>query len=89
MVRAKFYVGSKSEPKPTTRYNDDGTQEQVDAYDIALFAVTATSPENKSFFSNTPGGVLNLNTVNKDAADQFEVGKEYYLDFSVVGEPAE
>lgn len=82
-VRAKFYVSSVSEPKPATKFLGEGKSEQVQAYDISLFAVTANgSEENKSFFTNTPTGSLTLNTVNEAAAKQFEVGKEYYLDFT-------
>lgn len=42
--------------------------------------------ENNKFFKYTPGGQLTLYTVNPSAAEYFEKGKEYYLDFSKVGE---
>ena len=41
--------------------------------------------ENKVFFKYTPGGSIDLQVVNPDAAKQFEVGKEYYIDFTPVG----
>lgn len=40
------------------------------------------SDENREFFKSTPGGVVQFNLVNEAAASNFEVGKEYYLDFS-------
>jgi len=40
------------------------------------------SEENKQFFKYTPGGVVNFNVVNPETAASFEVGKEYYVDFT-------
>lgn len=83
MVRAKFYVANVSEPKQATKFLGEGKTEQVNAYDITLYAVTANgSEENKKFFTNTPTGNLTINTVNEDAAKQFVKGKEYYIDFT-------
>lgn len=42
----------------------------------------ADNAENDRFWEYTPGGKLELSTINAAAADQFEVGKEYYLDFT-------
>ncbi|MCE5226833.1 MAG: hypothetical protein LLG05_13380 [Porphyromonadaceae bacterium] len=42
--------------------------------------VYSGSEENKQFFSATPSGDITFNTVNRDAADQIEQGKEYYID---------
>jgi hypothetical protein len=41
------------------------------------------SPENKKFYSYTPSGSLELGTVNPEAWEKFELGKEYYLDFTL------
>lgn len=70
MVRAKFKCFEKSEP------NSDGNST------VKLEAVTSGSPENDAFFRNTPWGRLEFGTVNKAAADQIEVGKEYFVDLS-------
>ncbi len=43
------------------------------------------SEENKQFFKYTPGGVVQFNIVNSETADKFEIGKEYYVDFSPAG----
>lgn len=40
------------------------------------------SEENKQFFAATPGGKIELSVVNTTAAEQFEVGKAYYVDFT-------
>ena len=50
---------------------------------LAFEAVTQGSPENEEFFKFTPTGQLCLGTVNEEAIEQFEVGKEYYLDLSL------
>lgn len=49
---------------------------------VTLFPVTSGSKENESFFKWTPGGKIELATINKDAVPMFVPGKEYYVDFS-------
>lgn len=48
-------------------------------YDYKFSAVTDNNPENSSFFAATPSGEVTLTAVKDDL---FEVGREYYLDFS-------
>lgn len=67
-VRAKFKCICKT---PL----DDGAE-------VVMEAVTSGNPENDSFFKYTPMGQLTMGVVNPIAAEQFEVGKEYYLDFT-------
>lgn len=81
-VRAKFRCNVISAPHNNTRWNDDGTSEQVESVDIQLYPVVGGSEENKKFYTNTPGGSILLNVVNPEAAKQFEIGKEYYVDFT-------
>jgi hypothetical protein len=38
--------------------------------------------ENTKFWQASPGGALELNVVNAAAVEQFEVGREYYVDFT-------
>lgn len=47
---------------------------------IQFTPVYSGSEENKKFFAMTPGGTFAFWTVNKEAAAQFEMGKEYYFD---------
>jgi hypothetical protein len=49
---------------------------------IQMAPVTTGSDENRQFFAATPVGVINLGTVNADAAAMFELGKSYYVDFT-------
>lgn len=44
--------------------------------------VYSGSEENQRFFQATPGGQIAFYTVNQSALDQFEQGKEYYVDFT-------
>lgn len=53
-----------------------------DGVNVTFAPVCNGSEENKQFFEATPGGTIQLFTVNKAAADRFINGKEYYLDFS-------
>lgn len=73
-VRCKFSVWSNNEQTEST----DGTK----SYNITMGAVTNGSTENKQYWHWTPAGHLTMNTVNEDAAKQFEVGKEYYIDIT-------
>jgi hypothetical protein len=47
---------------------------------VKLHAVTDGSKENKEFFKWTPCGVLDMATINDEAAKEFIVGKQYYID---------
>jgi hypothetical protein len=67
-VRAKFRVQS------ITQY-DNGRS-------IKLSPVTSGSKENEQFYKWTPGGSIELSTVNEEAAKQFGIGKEFYIDFT-------
>lgn len=81
-VRAKFQVNTISAPRQATRFHGNGKTTQEDVIDISLYPVTTGSDENKEFYANTPGGSIQLQTVNLEAAKQFEQGKEYYIDFT-------
>ncbi len=39
--------------------------------------------ENKAFWEATPSGKLSLGCINLEAAEQFDLGKEYYLDLTL------
>lgn len=49
---------------------------------VAFHPVYSGSEENKQFFAATPGGQFQLYIVNPSVLDQFEIGKEYYIDIS-------
>lgn len=69
MMRAKFRVDQKTE------YANNGME-------IRLSVVTSDNEENKKFFKWTPAGTISVSLVNKETADSFIVGKEYYVDFT-------
>jgi hypothetical protein len=68
-VRAKFRVELK----------DPGEQGNV-----TLRPVYSDDPnhENKSFWDATPAGEIQMWISNPAAFSQFELGKEYYIDFT-------
>lgn len=55
---------------------------ESDASRVTLSPVTSGSEENKAFYKWTPGGSIQLETVNTEAAKQFEPGVEFYVDFT-------
>lgn len=67
-VRAKFKV-------ETVTHNVSGAV-------VSLTPVVSGSKENESFYKYTPGGKVELSTINLEAAKQFIPGKEFYIDFT-------
>lgn len=82
-VRAKFRVHSISDPRTLQQW-DAKKLKNVDreVVDLQLFPVSTGSEENETFYGSTPSGSVLLSVVNKAVADQFEVNKEYYVDFT-------
>lgn len=72
MVRAKF--------KCVSMEKVEGWNGNKFHYNYRFMTVSGNSEENKSFFAATPSGDVKLTAVR---ADLFEVGKEYYLDFTL------
>lgn len=52
--------------------------------EVRFGAVYSQDPnsENKNFWESTPNASLQMYITNHAAADLFEIGKEYYLDFT-------
>jgi hypothetical protein len=76
MVRAKFKVNGKTE-----MLGWSGIQNEV-MVTVKMNPVTTGSDENKEFYKYTPAGSLDISVIPKSVADFFELGKEYYLDFT-------
>jgi len=53
-----------------------------DSFYLYLSPVVGGSEENKEFFKWTPGGCVYFYVVDPSTANQFELGKSYYVDFS-------
>ncbi len=52
---------------------------------IHMSAVTSGSHENEAWSKFTPGGQIQMHISNPDAFNQFEQGKEYYVEFKPAG----
>lgn len=74
-VRAKFYVVSPTKQKMWGSNTGIGTV-------IKLNPVMSGSKENEEFYKYSPSGSIELGTINEAAATSFEIGKEYYVDFT-------
>ena len=72
MVRAKFRCDSKA------------TCVQTGEVNINMAPVYSDDPnsENRQYWQATPAGSIMLSCLNLTASEQFEVGKEYYVDFT-------
>ena len=96
-VRAKFKVDQIHLMKSTRAVkNEDGTEtkdpktgysvrEDCELRTIIMSPVFANGDpnhENSKFWAASPGGKLELNCINEQAYKQFELGKEYYIDFT-------
>ena len=74
-VRAKFAVQSIT----LTKHWD---KSKGHIATIKLNPVGGDSAENKAFYEATPCGSIELGTINEAAAAAFELGAEYYVDFT-------
>lgn len=75
-VRAKF----KCESITRREHWDKSKGEEIHA--IKLSPVISGSEENKSFYEATPSGSIELSVIKEEVGKQFELGKEYYVDFT-------
>lgn len=91
MVRAKFRYVSYTTTMQMIQVGGRGVADDPFRYENMEVRTMKFSPvygngdpnhENTKFWRATPSGSLELGTVNKEAWEQFELGKEYYLDFS-------
>jgi len=99
MVRAKFKVDAierqtasrqvlNAEGKPAK--DDDGRwlYEHCEMQTVKMTPVYGNGNpehENTKFWQASPSGQLFLGCINLAAAQYFELGKEYYLDFTKAG----
>jgi hypothetical protein len=93
MVRAKFRVESKTEHLTHTLSNDNKTYIKGKLITVNMNPVHYTQvkndknewvipeSENTKFWKATPSGQIALGCINPETANQFELGKEYYIDF--------
>ncbi len=70
-IRAKFYCASKIEQVPP---------KGASVCSYVFYLVASANAENQVLFETSPAGKLELASAN---GDLFEIGKEYYLDFTL------
>lgn len=92
-VRAKFKVDGFSSSL-SQRVKDNSKPYGSDNLETVEMRTVIMSPvygkgdpnhENTKFWQASPSGRLELGTVNPEAWQQFELGKEYYVDFTPAG----
>lgn len=54
-----------------------------------VYANNDPNHENSKFWNATPTGSIELGTINPAAWQQFELGKQYYVDFSLADVPSD
>ena len=79
MVKAKFIVTSVEKFQ-------EGTENESRA--ISLQAVIGTEGDNAEWSKWTPSGSISMHITNPGAFEQFEEGKQYYVEFEKVEEAA-
>lgn len=95
-VRAKFKVNAitrseSSRPKLDAEGNQIkgatgyGEYEPCEVRTVKMSPVSGGSPENLKFWNASPSGSLEIGCANLAAAEAFELGKEYYVDFTPAG----
>jgi hypothetical protein len=101
MVRAKFKVSSIKTQEGTKDVLDAAGQpvkdergynkrEACQLFTIEMCPVYGNGDpnhENTKFWQYTPSGKMEMGTINPDAAAQFTLGREFYLDFTPVESP--
>lgn len=75
-IRAKFKVISH-----TTQQTWNNPEKLCGS--IKLMPVSSGSDENRRFYEATPGGSIDLMTVNHEALKALPIGAEVYVDFTV------
>ncbi len=74
-VRAKFVLNSITVTKHWDRNKGN-------LHTLKFTPVTSGSLENEAFYAATPSGSIELSVLNDSASLNFELGKEYFVDFS-------
>lgn len=82
MVRCKFKVESYETRLDSSKIGAEEIRT------VKLSVVYNDTEENKKFFKWTPTGSIQIGMLNKAAWEQFPLGAEVYVDFTLV-EPKE
>lgn len=95
MARAKFRVTAITKTVGSRKArNEDGTYKKNDGYCVydkcelntvvlaPVYGNDDPNHENSKFWDATPTGGISLGFINPDAAKEFELDKEYYVDIT-------
>lgn len=91
MVRAKFtmtsykttqYPRAIDKAKPWSEENKEIVEMRTLEF-TPVYANNDPTHENTKFWNASPSGKIELGTVNPEAWKDFELGKEYYVDFTI------
>jgi hypothetical protein len=92
-ARAKFRLNSFTTsmynryPKNENGNRDYDNPEKVEMRTLNFTPVTDDGvTENEKFWDATPSGSIQLGTVNPEAWEQFELNRDYYVDFTEADE---
>lgn len=83
-VRAKFKVDEIRRQDYSSYDQETNKRIRYEVQTVKMSPVYGNGDpnhENTKFWKATPHGSLELGTINAEAARQFELGKEYYIDF--------
>jgi len=78
-VRAKFKVMSIERLSGNGYF---GNPKEVQNIKLSPVYDNNKDSENGKFYAATPSGKIELITVNPEAGNQFELDKQYYIDFT-------
>lgn len=96
IVRAKFkvdqisrHLSSRSKLIVTADGKSNWESYPIELCTIILSPVYSSDPnnENHAFWEATPSGKIELGVVNAEAVKDFDLGNEYYIDFTPVVTP--
>lgn len=88
MVRAKFAVVEVRRILSSVPKVVDGIPTTWIPGEVRTIVMSPVcGPDNKEFWQATPSGKIELGCANLQAAEEFEIGKEYYIDFTPVSSP--
>ena len=79
MIRAKFTVKSKRQ-----YLGYSGGKYNIPLEEVSLSPLSGEKKENASWSAATPSGELKMSIDNPAAVGYFELGKDYYIDFTLV-----
>lgn len=88
VVRAKFKLISQKNSEGWKK-DKEGKTALVASYEFTPVYSDDPESENKKFWEATPSGKITLDTVNPEVLKEFDIGREYYIDFIPVESPEE